>query len=254
MDKSFEIRPDGTRCIKNQSWLPLFGGLRDLICKSLKKSEYSIHSGSDKIVKANSKAILAILVQLEIPMWKWERITMAFVTKLPKTSTGHNAIWVIVDRPYPNTAHSFPFELTDSMETSYLHSHPEYLAILQNALGTQLDIVQHKSNLNRRANYHASIKAAPFEALYGRKCRSPVCWVEVGDSQLTGPESRWIFKKPLKRSYTNSSKDACKQQEIDKEVTPNEGKAFRISKCDRVMLKVSPPLRYPLSIRNTEET
>nr|GEX13727.1 putative reverse transcriptase domain, ribonuclease H-like domain, aspartic peptidase domain protein [Tanacetum cinerariifolium] len=37
-------------------------------------------------------------------------------------------------------------------------------------------------------SYHASIKAAPFEALYGQKCRSPVCWAEVGDTQLTGPE------------------------------------------------------------------
>ncbi|GKC99637.1 putative reverse transcriptase domain-containing protein [Tanacetum coccineum] len=45
-------------------------------------------------------------------------------------------------------------------------------------------------NIRRHASgiYHASIKAAPFEALYGRKCRSPVCWSEVGESQLTGPE------------------------------------------------------------------
>ncbi|GJT60037.1 putative reverse transcriptase domain-containing protein [Tanacetum coccineum] len=49
MNKAFEIRPDGTRCIKNRSWLPLFGNLRDLIMHESHKSKYSIHPGSDKM-------------------------------------------------------------------------------------------------------------------------------------------------------------------------------------------------------------
>ncbi|GJU46835.1 putative reverse transcriptase domain-containing protein [Tanacetum coccineum] len=49
MYKAFEVRPDGTRCIKNQSWLPLFGNLRDLIMHESHKSKYSIHPGSDKM-------------------------------------------------------------------------------------------------------------------------------------------------------------------------------------------------------------
>nr|GEV03147.1 reverse transcriptase domain-containing protein [Tanacetum cinerariifolium] len=49
MDKAFEVRLDGTRCIKNQNWLPLFGNLRDLIMHESHKSKYSIHLGSDKM-------------------------------------------------------------------------------------------------------------------------------------------------------------------------------------------------------------
>ncbi|GKA93769.1 putative reverse transcriptase domain-containing protein [Tanacetum coccineum] len=145
MDKAFEIRPDGTRCIKNQSWLPLFGNLRDLIMHESHKSKYSIHPGSDKMYQdlkklywwPNMKAIIAeyvgkcltcsrvkaecqkpsgLLVQPEIPMWKWERITMDFITKLPKTSNGHDTIWVIVDRLTKST-HFIPTQETDSMET-----------------------------------------------------------------------------------------------------------------------------------------
>ncbi|GJV15333.1 putative reverse transcriptase domain-containing protein [Tanacetum coccineum] len=49
-------------------------------------------------VKAECQKPSGLLVQPEIPMWKWERIIMDFVTKLPKTSIGHDTIWVIVDR------------------------------------------------------------------------------------------------------------------------------------------------------------
>ncbi|GKC93118.1 putative reverse transcriptase domain-containing protein [Tanacetum coccineum] len=145
MDKAFEVRPDGTRCIKNRSWLPLFGNLRDLIMHESHKSKYSIHPGSDKMYQdlkklywwPNMKAIIAeyvgkcltcsrvkaecqkpsdLLVQPEIPMWKWERITMDFVSKHPKTSSGHDTIWVIVDC-LTKSAHFIPTRETDSMET-----------------------------------------------------------------------------------------------------------------------------------------
>ncbi|KAD5508003.1 hypothetical protein E3N88_15706 [Mikania micrantha] len=53
-----------------------------------------------------------------------------------------------------------------------------------NSWETHLPLVEFSYN----NSYHTSIKAAPFEALYGRKCRSPICWAEVGDSQLTSPE------------------------------------------------------------------
>ncbi|GJY47656.1 reverse transcriptase domain-containing protein [Tanacetum coccineum] len=253
MDKSFEVRPDKTRCIKNRSWLPLFGNLRDLIMHESHKSKYSIHPGSDKMYQdlkklywwPNMKAIIAeyvgkcltcsrvkaecqkpsgLLVQPEIPMWKWERITMDFITKLPKTSNGHDTIWVIVDR-LTKSAHFIPTRETDSMETLtrlYIkeivsrhgvpisiisdrdsHFTSRFWKSLQNALGTQLDMstayhpetdgqsertIQTLEDMLRACvidfgkgwekhlplvefsynnSYHASIKAAPFEALYG---------------------------------------------------------------------------------------
>ncbi|GJX94694.1 putative reverse transcriptase domain-containing protein [Tanacetum coccineum] len=244
MDKAFEIHPDGTRCIKNRSWLPLFGNLRDLIMHESHKSKYSIHPSSDKMYQdlkklywwRNMKAIIAeyvgkcltcsrvkeecqkpsgLLVQLEIPMWKWERITMDFVIKLPKTSNGHDTIWVIVDRltksahfiPARETYH-FTFRFWQSlqsdlgtqlvMSTTY---HPETDGQSERTIQTLEDMLRacvidfgkrwekHLPLVEFSYNnsYHASIKASPFEALYGRKCRSPVCWAEVGDVQLTGP-------------------------------------------------------------------
>nr|GEU93258.1 reverse transcriptase domain-containing protein [Tanacetum cinerariifolium] len=67
-------------------------------------------------VKAGCQKPSGLLVQPEIPMWKWERITMDFVTKLPKTSNGHDTIWFIVDR-LTKSAHFIPTQETDSMET-----------------------------------------------------------------------------------------------------------------------------------------
>ncbi|KAD5802875.1 hypothetical protein E3N88_14235 [Mikania micrantha] len=85
-------------------------------------------------------------------------------------------------------------------------------------------------------SYHMSIKAAPFEALYGHKCRSPICWTEVGESQLTGPEiiqetTDKIFKI---RDRLRAAQDRQKSY-VDVRRKPS---SFQVG--DRVMLKVSP--------------
>ncbi|GJV45890.1 putative reverse transcriptase domain-containing protein [Tanacetum coccineum] len=104
---------------------------------------------------------IGLLVQPVIPVWKWENITMDFVTKLPKTSSGQDAIWVIVDR-LTKSAHFLPMKKTDSMEKltrQYLkevvsrHDVPvsiifdrdskftsHFWQLLNKALGTQLDM------------------------------------------------------------------------------------------------------------------
>ncbi|GJR86865.1 putative reverse transcriptase domain-containing protein [Tanacetum coccineum] len=85
-------------------------------------------------------------------------------------------------------------------------------------------------------SYHASIKAAPYEALYGRKCRSPVCWAEVREAQLTGPEliQETTEKIVLIKQRMQAAQDRQKSY-ADRKRKPIE---FEVG--DRVMLKVSP--------------
>ncbi|GKA34580.1 putative reverse transcriptase domain-containing protein, partial [Tanacetum coccineum] len=85
-------------------------------------------------------------------------------------------------------------------------------------------------------SYHASIKAAPFEALYGRKCRSPICWSEVGDSQLTGPE---LIRETTEKivQIKNRLLTARSRQKSYADV---RRKPMEFDVGDMVMLKVSP--------------
>nr|GFA71132.1 retrotransposon protein, putative, Ty3-gypsy subclass [Tanacetum cinerariifolium] len=146
-------------------------------------------------VKAEHQKPSGLLVQPKIPQWKWDNITMDFVTKLPRTSSGYDTIWMIVDR----LTKAFQKALVTRLNMSTVY-HPEtdgqsertiqtlkdmlraYVIDFGNGWERHLPLVEFSYN----NSYHASIKAAPFEALYGRKCRSPVCWAEVGDAQLTG--------------------------------------------------------------------
>ncbi|GJR25937.1 hypothetical protein Tco_1530892 [Tanacetum coccineum] len=85
-------------------------------------------------------------------------------------------------------------------------------------------------------SYHASIKAAPFEALYGRKCRSPVCWAEVGEVQLTGPEI--VQETTEKIIQVKQRMQAARDRQ--KSYADLKRKPMEFEVGDKVMLKVSP--------------
>ncbi|GJV05434.1 putative reverse transcriptase domain-containing protein [Tanacetum coccineum] len=114
MNKEFETRADGTLCIKKQSWVPHFGGLRYLIMNESHKSKYSIHPGSDKMYHDLKKLYWWPNMKAKIATYVNKCLTCAKV-KLPKTSTGQDTIWVIVDH-LTKFAHFLPMKETDSIE------------------------------------------------------------------------------------------------------------------------------------------
>ncbi|GJS37698.1 putative reverse transcriptase domain-containing protein [Tanacetum coccineum] len=85
-------------------------------------------------------------------------------------------------------------------------------------------------------NYHTSIKAAPFEALYDRKCRSPICWAEVGDAQLTVLE---IVHKTTEKIIQNK-KHIQAARDKQKSYADRRRKPLEFEVGDKFMLKVSP--------------
>ncbi|GKE62460.1 putative reverse transcriptase domain-containing protein, partial [Tanacetum coccineum] len=320
--EKLEPRADGTLCFNGGSWLPCYGDLRTVIMHESHKSKYSIHPGSEKMyqdmkklywwpnmkgniatyvskcltcakVKTEHQRPSGLLVQPDIPQWKWDNITMDFVMKLTKSSQGYDTIWVIVDR-LTKSAIFVPMRETDPMDKlarMYLkevvtrHGIPlsiicdpdprfasHFWRSLQNDLGTSLDkstayhpqtdgqserTIQTLEDMLRACaidfgkgwvnhlplvefsynnSYHASIKAAPFEALYSRKCRSPVCWAEVGQVQLTGPEL--VQETTEKIIQIKQRMQVARDRQ--KTYADLKRKPMEFQVGDKVMLKVSP--------------
>ncbi|KAD4178689.1 hypothetical protein E3N88_27280 [Mikania micrantha] len=321
-EQHLETKSNGLLCFLDRIWVPNRDSLRTFIMDEAHKSRYSIHPGADKMykdlryhywwpgmkkdialfvakcltcskVKAEHQRPSGLLEQPEIPMWKWENIAMDFITKLPRTSKGHDSIWVIIDR-LTKSAHFLPIREDDRVEklariyiNEIVSRHGVPLSIisdrdgrfisrfwqsLQSNLGTRLDLstayhpqtdgqsertIQTLEDMLRSCvidfggnwdthlplvefsynnSYHSSIDMAPFEALYGRKCRSPVCWSEIGEVQISGPELIQETTDKIMQIRKNLLAARSRQKSYaDKRRKPLE---FNIG--DLVLLKVSP--------------
>ncbi|GJU31939.1 putative reverse transcriptase domain-containing protein [Tanacetum coccineum] len=323
LDAQFESKEDGASLCWVGIWVPSTGGMRKVIMDEAHASRYSVHlCGIRNVyydlrdvywwpgmrrdiaeyvnrcltclkVKAEHQKPSGLLQQPEIPEWKWEKITMDLVVKLPRSSSGYDAIWVIVDR-LTKSAHFLPIRedyKTEKLARIYIneivtkHGVPvsiisdrdgrfasHFWQVLQKALGTQVFMstayhpetdgqsertIQTLEDMLRACvmdfggswdthlplvefsynnSYHKSIKCSPFEALYGRKCRSPVIWNEVGESQLIGPELVQETTEKIvqirERLRTARSRQKCY---ADRRRKPLE---FQVG--DRVLLRVSP--------------
>ncbi|KAL4378458.1 hypothetical protein GQ457_02G023120 [Hibiscus cannabinus] len=265
------IQRRGSLCFKDRIVVPDDSKLRQTILTEAHSSPFAMHPGSTKMyrdlkgeyywvrlkkdvaefvskcmvcqrVKAEHQFSSRLLQPLRIPEWKWERITMDFVTG-----------WSIVFDRDPKFTSRFWESLHMALgsrlnfSTSY---HPQtdgqpkwVIQVLEDMLrcciidfqGTwekQLPLVEFVYN----NSYQASIQMAPYEALYGRRCRTPVCWAEVGHKLLPMPdilkgttEKVKLISKRLKaasdrqKSYAN-----LKRREVEYAVG------------DKVFLKVSP--------------
>ncbi|GJX75352.1 reverse transcriptase domain-containing protein [Tanacetum coccineum] len=321
-DQQMEKREDGSLHYMDRIWVPLVGGVRTKIMDEAHKTRYSVHPGADKMyydlrdmywwpgmkkeiaiyvskcltcakVKAEHQRPSGLLQQPEIPEWKWEKIAMDFITKLPRSSSGHDAIWVIVDR-LTKSAHFLAIREDYSMEklarlyideivarhgvpTSIISDRDgrftsRFWQTMQKALGTRLDMstayhpqtdgqsertIQTLEDMLRACvidfggswnihlplaefsynnSYHSSIRCAPFEALYERKCRSSVLWAEIGNNRLIGPELVQETTDKVVVIRDRLKADRGRQ----KSYADNRRKPLEFQVGDHVMLKVSP--------------
>ncbi|GJR67444.1 putative reverse transcriptase domain-containing protein [Tanacetum coccineum] len=266
MIKNLEPRADGTLCLRNRSWIPCFGDLRTLIMHESHKLKYSIHPGSDKMyqdlkklywwpnmkaeiatyvskcltcakVKAECQKPSGLLVQPVIPVWKWENITMDFVTKLPKTSMDQDAIWVIVDR-LTKSAPFLPMKETDSMKKLKR----QYLKEVVSRHGVPVSIIFNRDSkftsyfwqsLNKALDTYLwwSFPATTVTIRVSKLHRLKHCTAKSVDRlsvrlrlEMLSLLALGLFMKPRKRS--SKSRSVFKQHAIDKRATPIGDKCF----------------------------
>ncbi|GJR46940.1 putative reverse transcriptase domain-containing protein [Tanacetum coccineum] len=260
------------------------------------KLKYSIHSGSDKMyqdlkqlywwpnikvniatyvskcltsskVKAEHQKPSGLLVQPKIPEWKWEKITIDFVTKLPKTANGYDTIWVIVDR-LTKSAHFLPMRESDPIENlmklymkEVVTQHGVPVSIisdrdgrftslfwqaLHKALGTRLDMsmaYHPETNCQSERTIQTledTLRACVLD--FGKNWDRHLPLVEfsynnkVRDAQLTGPAI--IHETTEKIIQIKSRIQAARDRHKSYDNIRRKPLGFQVG--DSVMLKVSP--------------
>nr|GEY99027.1 DNA/RNA polymerases superfamily protein [Tanacetum cinerariifolium] len=318
----FSVDDDSVVWFEDRLCVPSDQALREKVMTEAHSSPFTVHPGSTKMyrdlkqyfwwngmkqdvatfvskcmtcqqVKIKHQRASGLLQPLEIPMWKWDEISMDFVTGLPTTQKRHDAIWVVVDR-LTKSAHFLPIRKNYSIsklaeifrqETVRLYGTPTSIMSdrdprftsrfwkgLQKAWGTRLKFsttfhpqtdgqsertIQTLEDMLRACalewtgnwdeylclvefaynnSWHASIKAAPFELLYGRKCRVPICWNEVGERLIEGPELIEITNEKVAVAK-EKLKEARSRQ---KSYADKHRRDLEFQVGDRVFLKVSP--------------
>nr|GEV84311.1 reverse transcriptase domain-containing protein [Tanacetum cinerariifolium] len=203
IDQQMKKKEDGGLYFMDYIWVPLVGDMWKLIMDEAHMTKYFIHPEADKMYHDLRDIPSGLLQQLEIPKLKWNRITMDFITKLPRSSSRYDTIWVIVDRLTKSAyflkvredykmeklamlyideivaRHAVPMSIISDRDGRFTSW---FWQTLQKALGTRLDM---------STAYHPQMdgqKCASFEALYGRKCRSPVLWAKIREIRLIGPD------------------------------------------------------------------
>src|ERR1051325_7148683 len=309
--EDFKLDAQGVLRFRDRICIPDDVDLKRMILEESHRSNLSIHPGATKMYqdlrklfwwsgmkrevaqfvyacltcqksKVEHQKSAGLMQPLEIPEWKWDSICMDFVTGLPNTPRGYDAIWVIVDRLTKST-HFIPIKITypvSKLAEIYthvivrLHGIPlcivsdrdprftsEFWKSLQEALGSKLRLssayhpqtdgqtertIQSLEDLLRACilehggswdtylplieftynnNFHASIGMAPFEALYGRRCRTPLCWHESGESVVLGPELVRETTEAVKmiREKMRISQSRQKSYHVCLRVTPTTG-------------------------------
>ncbi|GJS15476.1 putative reverse transcriptase domain-containing protein [Tanacetum coccineum] len=233
------------------------------------QSKYSIHPGSDRIYQDMKKLYWWPNMKANIATYVSKCLTCAKVKAEHQRPSDHMDKLARMYLKEVVTKHGIPVSIICDRDPRFTSN---FWRSLQKALGTSLDMstayhsqtdgqsertIQTLEDMLRACiidfgngwvkhlplvefsynnSYHASIKAAPFEALYGRKCRSPVCWAEVGEVQLTGPE---IVQETTKKIIQIKQRIQA-TRERQKSYADLKRKPMEFQVGDRVMLKVSP--------------